>query len=1023
MSPSSLFVFGDPGLDFIILVFVQIAVVCGLGWLLARGRSPVVRSKVWTGTLAACLCGPVLIGGFELSGTSLVALDSPLPHAGAPEMAAEPTGDATAPSGRQPSGRGLARGATPRVVDPTVSAAAVSKLSEADHAVAAAITSSGATAPGTGWRASSIALLVLVGAWLLGVLIGGVRLGRSIRLVARLKSSARPLDRRRHAVLLKNVSRAFGGVPLPHITISDDVPQPLTLGGRGIPTVVLPGELLHTLSPSALRDVLVHECAHVLQGDLRLGWLQSLAHVLYWPHPCVYLLNRELSIAREELCDNHVLGQGSATDYARTLVSLCERPHLDAGVLTCGLLPSRWSVEQRVVGLLDLTRSRRVRMGRGSAATLLAALVGVSGLVGGTRFDHESDTEKTVDTVVAATAEIVKGRVVTPDGAPAKGVPIYLYHSTRKDRSKPVARTEADGRFEFEVVHPASRDPRYAFVVATKPGFGFVWRPLLEFRAGKTELRLVVDRPVEGRILNLEGVPVPGVSLKVANVYACAENSLDAWLAEIRKDGVGLYATSYALLPDEMRFHANLDFLSAVTDGDGRFALHGIGAERLATMRLSGETVVSQRLHVITRAHASFQVNVAPQGPAWGIAQVHGHRFEHHVAPTRIVAGVVRDGESGELLVGAKIRTGRVTGSSMGSWVSAETDAKGAFRLVGLPKGEGTTIKIQPGPDDACFPKEVPVPDPAGLDPIAMDIALDPGILLRGKIVDEQTKDGVAGFVDYLRGGLRQPTRVWTAADGSFSVVVNDGPAVFTAAANSGSGNYKSLAERMDITKWKEELDGADAMMLSRCQAVARVDVKVGGAPTVELTLARGTQRILRFFDPEGAPLTGVRVGYANAGGRPAPTPADHWVLSAAAPGACYGMILQHSERRLAAFLKFETDMPETTDITLVPWARIEGRLVDDEGKPRAGVKLELTGRAGTGYFSNPQASPTAPHTDSEGRFVVEGLVPEIRYNLQVQEQNPFQAMSFPAEGICKDVTLEAGKTRKLGDVQARAKR
>ena len=74
MNVWSHFVVEGNALGFLALVFVQIAVVVAVAWALARGRSPVLRSKVWVGALIACLVGPPLIGAFELSNTRLIAL-------------------------------------------------------------------------------------------------------------------------------------------------------------------------------------------------------------------------------------------------------------------------------------------------------------------------------------------------------------------------------------------------------------------------------------------------------------------------------------------------------------------------------------------------------------------------------------------------------------------------------------------------------------------------------------------------------------------------------------------------------------------------------------------------------------------------------------------------------------------------------------------------------------------------------------------------------------------------------------
>ncbi len=141
----------------------------------------------------------------------------------------------------------------------------------------------------------------------------------------------------------------------------------------------------------SLRDVLVHESAHILRRDPLVGLLQRLVELLYWPHPLVHRLNRRLSRAREEACDNHVLVERDPCDYARTLLLLAECGHAQGRPLgALALLHAPWKLEDRVAGLLDPRRTIVTRMNRGSLAVAALLLLATSLTLAGVRFERPS---------------------------------------------------------------------------------------------------------------------------------------------------------------------------------------------------------------------------------------------------------------------------------------------------------------------------------------------------------------------------------------------------------------------------------------------------------------------------------------------------------------------------------------------------------------------------------------------------------------------------------------------------------
>ncbi len=219
----------------------------------------------------------------------------------------------------------------------------------------------------------------ITGIWAVGAAFLLARAIVGMRIVATLRRNLAPFDNL-PAGTADRLRRTLGVNSLPPITLSRRIGGPATLG-LWPPIVVLPADLAAERSADELHDALAHECAHALRRDARIALVQQIIAALYWIHPLVHVLNRQLARAREEVCDNVVLAGTSPTDYARTLLALSQTVQSTRGrIAVIPMFDSRWHLAPRVAGLLN---TRRIVMAR-ITKRALALVAAISLAVGAT---------------------------------------------------------------------------------------------------------------------------------------------------------------------------------------------------------------------------------------------------------------------------------------------------------------------------------------------------------------------------------------------------------------------------------------------------------------------------------------------------------------------------------------------------------------------------------------------------------------------------------------------------------------
>jgi beta-lactamase regulating signal transducer with metallopeptidase domain len=162
------------------------------------------------------------------------------------------------------------------------------------------------------WPILGASLYLAVAATLFG------RLAFSLRKVATLVARSEPVfdwDLRHlcHDVWLESLAPYK-----PRVRISREITIPLAAGNYE-PIILLP-ITWRRWPAEKLRAVLIHERAHVRREDATTMQLSSLAICLFWFHPLVFWLRRQLHASAEEACDDAIVESIDRRRYSEILI-------------------------------------------------------------------------------------------------------------------------------------------------------------------------------------------------------------------------------------------------------------------------------------------------------------------------------------------------------------------------------------------------------------------------------------------------------------------------------------------------------------------------------------------------------------------------------------------------------------------------------------------------------------------------------------------------------------------------------
>ncbi|WP_406699753.1 sigma-70 family RNA polymerase sigma factor [Singulisphaera sp. Ch08] len=630
----------------------------------------------------------------------------------------------------------------------------------------------------------------------------------------------------------------------------------------------------------------------------------------------------------------------------------------------------------------------------------------------------------------------VRGVVVAPDGHPVAGAAVRGAFFDRKSAT-PQATSGPDGRFTIHLPKPgreiAGYTAIYPWIIASAPGFGIGWAKgvLRTDRPAEQVVPLIPEGPpIEGRVIDLEGRPVVAARVKLTRILFDEKNDLTGWIARARNGAEGNLWQSLGTLTLE-----KVLAIEAVTGPDGRFTLTGVGRDRIVDMLITGPGIATTPIHALSRAEP--ELRLTDRGMMTPIALVvHAPKFQVALSPTKRVEGIARDKDSGAPIAGLKIRAAVYDESSLidAEGIEATTDAEGRYRLDGLPKAAAYRLFLEPGKGLPYLITTMKAPaDTPAFEPVVFDFRLKRGIFVRGRVTDKVSGRPVVGYANYDAFADNPHLRDYAGLSPAHRQTANfDEQGRYELVALPGRGLIAVQDEesRFLPATGYEEIKGYDPRVQAfrttryihaRSHAViAEIDLAPDASETIrDFQADPGRSVVVEVVGPDGQPVGGTKVKGMTEMFVTVPFPQEsaRFEIHALDPKRPRRVVVAQEDRKLIGSVLLKGDETGPIIIKLQPWGILTGRIVDDEGHPRKAMFLGSPTGSENPFPETDDILPGSDwnagiRADDDGRFLVEGLVPGLRYG--AVSRTGFEAFGE----LFKDVIVAPGEVTDLDDLK-----
>ncbi|TYK66060.1 M56 family metallopeptidase [Colwellia echini] len=191
--------------------------------------------------------------------------------------------------------------------------------------------------------------------WLLSIGILASKLLIEVRNVNSLPLRGNILPSNALLSRFEQLAKQLNLIKTPQLLISLKIEVPMAIGWLK-PVVLLPASMVTGLNSAQLEMLILHELAHIRRHDYLVNFLQTLIELLFFFHPSVHWIGKQMRNEREYCSDDIAVQHcGDAIAYAHTLTdtaSLCSKKHCHT-IPTMAMAASGGDLKARVLRLVD----------------------------------------------------------------------------------------------------------------------------------------------------------------------------------------------------------------------------------------------------------------------------------------------------------------------------------------------------------------------------------------------------------------------------------------------------------------------------------------------------------------------------------------------------------------------------------------------------------------------------------------------------------------------------------------------